>query len=560
METTRQRLAALTLCLLALASVMAATAPAAAQTGAGNDDAGVSNATELDASFEYDVVEGCRLGNQNATTPLTLTANRERYDVTVQANDINGALLADVFADERRSDDPAITNIEQLNDTAIRMTVSGRNVTVPANFSTVGNGDYALTFETDGGATATAEIFYPHIDCADATFLRGGSYESSRSDIVTIPIVLEYPDDIRVHIRNGGLSLTANVEDGNDDGLVTLSLNTHLIGRNAPDDGHGRGYWTREGISVHDSNDTITGITVDDIPGGEDPLPTGEYDLVVDNGKSEYRLGTAPLSITGTALTDFESWMGPADTLTNATAGDLRRAIANGTLVDNESVSNESALVYEIQSASVFGPLEAAASQYDGSDRYAQAFLDIAGGQAASTVPGNPVTFDIAADSGARIDLRETYRNDGLVFAPDRDNRTLYVGLRTDRLAVTNGTAVGSGQEFEANLTINGEISRQPVTFREVNATLVLPSTPQTPVASTPNDPGTEQDRSETPDTQVSTTVGLATAETPAPTADDTTEESPDATTTVNGPGFGIAAVVLAVLALSTLAAGRRRE
>ncbi|SEP09121.1 hypothetical protein SAMN05216388_103228 [Halorientalis persicus] len=558
MKTTRQRLAALTLCLLALASVTVAIAPAAGQT-AGNDD-GASNVTELDASFEYDSVDGCNPHVEGEWNSLTLTANAEAYAVTFHADGLDAEELVNIFDDGLDAAEPDISAVERVDDETVRLRVRSRNATLPANFSNVDTGDYEFVFEAGENATATATVTKAEVSCVRAEFLRGGSYESGRSGVVTVPIWLDETDEARVSITGSDLSLSADIVDGNDDGIVTLDLNTHLVGRDAPDDGHGRSYWTRQGLTVRDSADSIGDIALDDVPGGDDPLPTGEYELAVDRERIDYTLATAPLSITDTAAADFESWMGPADTLANATAGDLRRAIANGTLVDNESVSNGSALVYEIQSASVFGPLEAAVSQYDGSDRYAQAFFDIAADRELSTVPGNPVTFDIAADSGARIDLRETYRNDGLVFAPDRDNRTLYVGLRTDRLTVRNGTAVGSGQEFEANLTINGEISRQPVTFRGVNATLALPSTPQTPVAPTPDDTATERDRAPTPDTPGSTTVGGATVETPTSATVDSTGESPDATTAVTGPGFGVAGVLFAVLALSGLAAGRNRD
>ncbi|WP_424017087.1 hypothetical protein ACOZ4N_14545 [Halorientalis pallida] len=556
--TTRQRLAALTLCLLALASVAVATAPVAGQTSGGNDDGEVSHPTELDASFRYDEVDGCNPNVQGETTPITLTADRETYDVTVSANDLDADELVEIFDDERDTDDPAITDIERVDGESIRMTVQGRNVTVPANLSDIDVGDYEFTFVAGEDATSSAVVTKAEVSCVRAYFLQGVSYAVGRSDVATIPIRLEETDEVRLSITGDDAALALDIEDGNDDGIVTLSLNTHLLGRNGPDDGHGRGYWTREGISVHDSNDTITEVTIEDIPGGDDPLPAGEYELALDREGIDYTLGTESLSITGTAVADFESWMGPADTLGNATAGDLRRAIGNGTLVDNESVSNGSALVYEIESASVFGPLEAAASRHDGADRHAQAFFDIAADREVAAVPGNPVMFDITADSGARIDLRATYRNDGLVFARDESNRTLYLGFRTDRLVVRNGTAAGSGAEFDASLTIHAETSRQPVRFREVNATLVLPSTPQTPVASTPDDTTTEQDR--LAETTMPVTSESTTIQTTAPSADDSTGESPDATTTVNGPGFGVAGVVFAVLALSALAAGRRRD
>lgn len=557
METTRQRLAALTLCLLALAAVTVATASAAAQTGAGNDDGDVSNPTELDASFRYDGDLACHDEIEGDTNPLTLTADHDEYDVTVSALGLDADELVRIFDDELDTADPAISDVERVEGESVRIRVQGRNVTIPANFSDIDVGDYEFTLAAGEDVTARVTTRYAEGDCLYAQFLLGGSYETGRSDVLTIPIQLDETHDVRLSITGDDLSLSVGIEDGNEDGLVTLSLNTHLVGRNGPDDKHKRAYWTREGLSIRDADDAITDITVDDIPGGDDPLPAGEYELTVESEEVEYRLGTGSLSIIDTAMADFESWMGPADVLTNATTGDFRRAIANGTLVDNESVSNGSALVYEIESVSVFGPLEAAASQYDGSDRYAQAFFDVAADREIAAVPGNPVTFDITADSGARIDLQETSRTDGLVFARDRDNRTLYLGLRTGRLAVRNGTAVGSGQEFDAGLTINGEPSQQPVTFRGVNATLALPSTPQTPVVSAPDDTATEQDRSPTPDTRGSTTVGRATAETPAPTAGDATSEPPD-TTTADGPGFGVTGVVLAVLALCAFAVRRR--
>ncbi len=551
MDTTR-KLIALTLCVLAVASLTLATAPAAAQTDAGTGDA--SNATELDASFEDDEAGGC--WSDSGVNPPTLTANRDTYHVTVTANDLDSDTLVTIFDDELDTADPAIANLTRV-DGGVRMRVLARNVTITANISDeyVDTGDYAFEFVTDGNATAESVVTRTESECVNAVVMRGGSVQTARSGVATIPIRLEEIDEARVRITNDDVSLAARIEDGNDDRFVTLSLNTHLVGRNAPD-GHGRTYWTREGLTVPEPADSITDIALEDAPGGNDPLPAGEYDIEVRH--NEHTLDTGSLSITGTDVADFESWMGPADTLSNATAGDIRRAIANETLVDNESVSNDSALVYEIESASLFGPLEAAVSQYEGTDQYAQALFDVAADRELLTVPANPVTFDVTADSGTRIDLRETSRNDGLVVAADHDNDTLYLGLRTDRLAVANGTAVGSGAEFDASLTVDGDRSQEPVTFRDVNATLLLPSTPQTPAVSTPDDPGTEQD--EPADTTVRTTSESTAAPTTAPPADDPTEQSPDATTTADGPGFGVAGVVLAVLALAALAMGRIGE
>ncbi|WP_336001277.1 hypothetical protein [Halorientalis halophila] len=563
MSTTRQHVVALTLCALALASVtVVATAPAAAHTGAGNDDGDASNATELDAIFEHEGVDGCP--PEAGINPLTLTANRAPFDVTVTAADLDADHLFTVFDDELNTDDPAITNLTRTDD-GVRMRVRDRNATITANFSDayIPTDDHEIRFETGGGATADDVVTVLESDCIDALILRGGSDETARSGVVDVPIQLHEIDEARVRLTGEDLSLSVDVEDVNDDGLVTLVVNTHLVGRNAPNDGHGSTYWTREGLTVGEPVDSLTEITLDDAPGGDDPLPAGEYDVAV--RKNDHTLDTHSLSVTETAVADFESWTGQSDTLENATAGDLRRAIGNDTLADDDSVANGSALVYEIESSSLFGPLEAAATRYDGSDRYAKAFLDVAADRELSTVPGNPVRFGIAGDSGARIELRDTYRNDGLVVARDYLNRTLYVGLRTDRLVLDNGTVRWSGQEFEANLTIHDEIDRQPVRFSDANASTAPPSTPSTATPDrTVDQPTSPTEQAESPETEtrVSTTDETAAPETTGPSTDAGTEDSPAAarTTTGDGAGFGVAAPLAALAVICSLVLARFRS
>jgi PGF-CTERM protein len=337
--------------------------------------------------------------------------------------------------------------------------------------------------------------------------------------------------------------------DGNDDDRIDLAANTHLLGRNAPFDDHALPYWTERGLWITDAADNVESVDVEEAPGGDYPLPVGEYDLTL--RADDETLATSTLTVTDPSVAGLGAYVGPSDTITNATPTSLRTAAADGTLTANGTVLNGSALIYEIQSASLFGPLWTAASGYAGPDRYAQAFLDTATDRNDSAVPGDVTSFDISGPSNTRVDLQNTFRQAGLVTVPDRENGTLYVGLRTDRLAVANGTALGSGDRFTANFGVYDQTASEAVQFAD--GTDDDDRTPEQPSPETPATP--DQTTSPSPDTG-----DTPSPETAAPPADDPTEQSPDATTTADGPGFGVAAVVAAVLAVSALAVGRRRD
>ncbi|WP_424017088.1 hypothetical protein ACOZ4N_14550 [Halorientalis pallida] len=557
MTTTRQHVAALALCALALASVAAvATAPAAAQS-----DDGVSNTTDttnatgdltLDASFAAATWPSSDVTVPETHNPLTLTANRANYTVTVHSEELDSSTLADLFADELATDDPAVADFGETEGGVFRMRVLDRNATILANFTTAVTQEYTFEFEA-GNATTTATTEIVRCTCRGAGFLDergdGATFTTGQSGVVTLPIGLKHVETARVRLDGDDVDVTATVVDGNDDDRVTLTMNTHLLGRNAPFDDHALPYWTERGLWVADTADTLESVEVREGQGGDNPLPVGEYDLTITADGDT--LATSTLTVTDPAVADFGARVGPADTLANPTAASLRRAAADGTLAADESVSNGSALVYEIESASVFGPLWTAASGYGGPDRYARAFLDTVTDRNESAVPGDVVTFDIGGPSADRVDLLNTSRNDGLVVVPDRENATLYVGVRTDRLAVANGTALGSGETFTANVGVYDRTASEAVAFAEASDDAA-----QTPEQPSPEPPATpEQGTSPSPDTG-----DTPSPETAAPPADDPAEDSPDATTTADGPGFGVAGVVAAVLAVSAFAVGRRRD
>ncbi|WP_299266481.1 hypothetical protein, partial [Halorientalis sp.] len=285
MTTTRQRVAALALCALALASVaVVATGPAAAQS-----DDGVSNTTDttnatgdltLDASFAAPQWPSSDVTVSETHNPLTLTANRANYTVTVRSEELDSSTLADVFADELATDDPAVADFGETEGGLFRMRVLDRNATILANFTTAVTQPYTFEFEA-GNATATATTEIVRCTCRGAGFLdegrEGATFTTGQSGVVTLPIGLKDVDEFEVHTRGDDVDITATVVDGNDDDRVTLAANTHLLGRNAPFDDHAPPYWTERGLWVTDAADSIESVEVREGQGGDNPLPVGEY-------------------------------------------------------------------------------------------------------------------------------------------------------------------------------------------------------------------------------------------------------------------------------------------
>ncbi|AQL42772.1 hypothetical protein BV210_08635 [Halorientalis sp. IM1011] len=559
MSARRQHAAALALCALALASVAAvATGPAAAQTDGVSNTTGATNVTDdltLNASFASPEWPSSDVTVPETHNPLRLTANRSNYTVMVRSERLDASSIAEVLDEELETDDPDVADFGETEGGVFRMRVLDRTATIPANFSTAVTGPYTFEFAA-GNTTATATTEVVRCECVGAGFLDdggdGATFSTAQSGVVTVPVGLKHTDEAELEITGDDLDITATVVDGNDDGRVTLSLNTHLIGRNAPFDGNARPYWTRRGLSVRAPEDSVESIRVPEVPGGDYPLDTEEYDLTIRD--RDDTLATSTLTVTESSDPALEARTGPADALTNATSDSLRTAAADGTLATAGTVSNGSALVYEAGGASLFGPFRTAVQGHTGPDRFVQAFLDLATARNESAVPGDVVDFGIDGPADARIELLNTSRNGGLTVRPDRGNDTLYVGLRTDRLAVENGTAVGSGASFDASLAVHGDTASQSVQFDEESTTGDDEST--TPAPPSPEPPATpEQGTTPSP-----TTGDTPSPETAAQPADDPGAESPDATTTADGPGFGVAGVVLAVLALCAFAVGRNRD
>jgi len=381
-----------------------------------------------------------------ATRPTTLVfdSNRGHYPVTVSAERLSDATLADALDDDRRV---------ERTDEGVRFRVRHDENRVALDRTPIGRGQYELDFSVpDSDAEASATILRFGEEDVSAAF-GGEGYKTAAGSVVRIPIRLQNADRATVHVGSRERNYRASVQVVDDgDGVAVLEMNTWLAGRAAESE--------PEAFAV--TGGRLGGATLHSGPIASPPLDPASYPLnVTVNGNEKdaamIGIGSAPVetpTVRTAPGTDYGALKRPAD---------VRGAAANGTLTAGGSVAHGDTAVVRLQAPGLVGALDA--RTVDGTNRTA-AFVDLAGESGPFEVRIERAESGPNSEPGV-IDLSATRAADGLRVVSAPENGTVYLMLRTDRTVIgTDGEErrLRPGDLLRANLTVHSPAV--PVEFR----------------------------------------------------------------------------------------------
>ncbi|SEO89811.1 surface glycoprotein [Halorientalis persicus] len=418
--------------------------------------------------------------------------------------------LGDVFdASEGSADDGdfgADLSSDSYDDGVVFENVNS-DANITANFSTVDIGDYEFSFEvTDTGVSDTSSVSVTEEDDVNAEILRGGVATAAQGDFAVIPIQLEETDEAKVNVGFNDVNFNASfrVEDGNDDGVVTVEMNTFIAGR---EDGDLPGYvineigtdWTDDddsrtvsesndianetldlALSASDNEDSVTttsgsdDISTDELGmvarkaddlgaspptagvGIEGPMEPDQYDVNVTYQGNELDVGT--VQVVEPQVSDIKSWTMPGDVFSDVEedeTAEIYEYVNAGELTQTNNVAEEDVLVYQIQSTSMFGALKFVE---EGTNDYAKALNKIASYDNTDSFKFSvEQTEDTTSANQQEKELvLSNSNNNGIKVVPDERNSSLFVVMKEDNLQLVRedleDTVAGGTFGGEANL------------------------------------------------------------------------------------------------------------
>jgi len=209
---------------------------------------------------------------------------------------------------------------------------------------------------------------------------------------------------------------------------------------------------------------------------------------------NENEKGVGTLSVVEQSVDGVRSWAHPRTEfgeLDSEEPAQVYTDVENGLLTEQDTIANDDAVVFEIQSTSVFGALELARQTDDIDETYEEAFVELFRGTAGpassdsdlaqensadtlvqDTDVQNAFRFDLTQDDppanqdGKELDLVQTWQSNGLNVVRDPENASLFVELRVDRIDVDRGTpgdqgsggdtptGIEDGETYELNFSI----------------------------------------------------------------------------------------------------------
>lgn len=180
----------------------------------GDDTAGVASDAD---TVEFEINSDVRTG----------------YNVNVSADGLDADDLESIFDNSGTNSPGTQGNVTKYSDDDVVEITAEQYDEWDLNFSDIDEGTY--TFEvnvTDSSANDSATIEATDVGDATAEFDES-LIEEDQGDVAEIPVQLENTDTATVEIgdfSDDNYNLTVEVEDGNDDGQVTLLFNTYSAG------------------------------------------------------------------------------------------------------------------------------------------------------------------------------------------------------------------------------------------------------------------------------------------------------------------------------------------
>ncbi|POG57445.1 ArtA-dependent S-layer glycoprotein [Haloferax marisrubri] len=511
---------------------------------------------------------------------------------------------------------------DEVEDTETTVTLDGQGE-ADFNLSSVDAGEYTIE-ATDAFTGVTLESDTVTVSKAKDS---SGDFASSVineqvGDIAEITVTLDGTDEAEIQVGANDLGYSANVsvEDGNDDGEVTLLFNTYAPNKTSSFD-------------VDDSDDDLV---VDDITTEIDgePLDAGDYDLEIATGGEADNVAT--LVIEERSTESVSTWTAPTSADLTETE-DVYDAIENENLTQSDSLANGDVVVTQISATGLEGAFDASnfdalsGTQFNltieqtnpGPNREAKV-LGINSSSATIIADGDNDTYFIVYDlddvSASRTD---SYDNTSTLYTVEDDdafNATFTVledgdlaeddeetsdefevvepelSLDEDEFAVSNaaeqsisGTAsVAPGTELTIRVTSDGDTQPRFLktasayvqadgTFaaafdfseQNINDTFEVEASVDSGTAEDATADGIVGEATETTTAAETTTTEESTetaTETEEPTEEPTetatateepTEEPTEETTESSTPGFGVVVALVALVAAALLAVRR---
>ncbi|MBX0294635.1 BGTF surface domain-containing protein [Haloarcula nitratireducens] len=395
-------------------------------------------AQDLTAEFDDDTAG---TSGDSANVDFEIASDvRNDYDVNVSAEGLDAEELESIFGEN---------NVSNVDTEEERITIDNAEATWELDFTNVDTGNY--TFETnvtDADASDADTIEVVSTDDENAGFAQS-VVEEQRGDVAEVTVQLENTDTALVQIgdeSDDGYYLTAEVEDGNDDGEVTVEFNSFLAGAVAGDDV----------VSPADSDDNVDALSqggdftdVTNKSAGGDVLAATDYDILAAAGSQssdaynsttgtiEDEQSFATLSLTERSTDGLQVWTAPEDSLNNdlsdADAADVYSLVESNNLTQTDTIAEEDVAVIQVQASGLEGAVEA--------DSYAN-LSGTAFEHEIEAAAANP-NSDSASVSVASVSSDVIY---------DEANDTHFVVI--DSTAITNEFNHDDGDEYEANFTM----------------------------------------------------------------------------------------------------------
>lgn len=252
-----------------------------------------------------------------------------------------------------------------------------------------------------------------------------------RGDIAAMEVTLSGTTTAQVTVGSRAVNYETNVtvRDGNDDGQVTLLMNTFTAGTTGSESSV---YTTaNDADSVTGTNRTTGTLRA--------PLETSSYNLsaVVEGRETD----TATLRLTERASDDLVTWTAPAASFDNVTnASEVAAAVEGGRITTTDSVAAGDVLVLQFKLSGIYGAL--AAENFTGLVEHGALDLTIE-----QTNPGTN-------RRPKQLDLNQSLDNESIRVISDERNDVLYVNVDTASVAFENG-APSAGDEFQSTLTLS---------------------------------------------------------------------------------------------------------
>ncbi|MBV0924543.1 PGF-CTERM sorting domain-containing protein [Halomicroarcula limicola] len=413
---------------------------------------------DLTAEFDDDTV-GTTGASANVDFEISSDV-RNGYAVNVSADGLDQDELEQIFGSEN------VTIPSEWDDDVEKVQIDNAEAEDwELNFTEIDTGNY--TFETnvtDTDASDSDSIEVVSTDDENAGFAQS-VVEENRGDVAEVTVQLENTDTALVQVGtedDDGYFITAEVEDGNDDGEVTLEFNSYLAGAEPATDV----------VSVADDDDELVDATQGgpftdtDDDAGEDVLAATDYDLLATadtgatftNGSINNEQAFATLSLNERSTDGVQVWTAPesalGDELDDADADEIYSLVESNNLTQSDTIAQGDAAVIQVQASGLEGPV--AANDY----------AALNGTAFVHKIEGEPASANADA---AFVGIPEITDESDIIY--DEANDTHFVVV--DSSDITSELNYDDGSEYEANFTMLDEtdLSEDDV---EVNDTFTI--------------------------------------------------------------------------------------